>query len=762
MPKFFLKLLNNKNLLFFALLFVLVFAIPQIAFAAWYNPFSWGADFGVAIVNGLIACAFAIPLFIIMTASSIANILFQLVLAYVTTVKVTQDPAVNIGWPIVRDLANMMIVLGFVVIGIATALRIREYEAKQLLVKLIIVALLINFSLLICGIFIDGTNILMNFFFSNVTLCAPGVATPCASSFVPGLTTLGTLFGNIASTDPINFGAALLGMAFFQFIAFFIYILYAIMLLARIIALWMLVILSPLAFVCYVFPATRSVWQMWWKNFFQWCIIGIPAGLFYYIGFKMIANNAASPAPIDISTLLTSTGLANYISGAISTILVPGLFLIVGFFVSLQFSAMGAGAIMGFANKNKGKILGGGFSALQKASGKAGSALQDSKFGKMASSLQSSTSTNAPLRWASKTAGFVMGAPGKTAGALGNYAATQQKTRSALGRLGEQAGAIPTGIDAARTQKTIDTGATIAKAALNSGDTKQIATIENDAANGTGQKKASALQALTDLKRLHTVKGFQDANGSVDMNKLNNAFVASEGFGMSKEIRNKAQNAMPSFARVNPAGIEKFGADEKAKLQKANPTWSTARTDAAFNRTWSPTQIGDALEKKQNAGMKMADMRDIPSSQMDANHIIQSNTGTWRRAAVEYTTEQKDRAVELKNERSENSMTDQRNVAMGAIGPDHAARQIDYDTRLSTQALTNEHNNLSRGALNTWSAGLAPEQRAAYTGAANTAERTKVYRDIERQKRAAASPQGDFAKGDDINGKMSAIDTLKK
>ena len=44
---------------------------------------------------------------------------------------ITKDNMVIHGWQIVRSLANMFIVLGFVVVGIATILRIREYEAQK-------------------------------------------------------------------------------------------------------------------------------------------------------------------------------------------------------------------------------------------------------------------------------------------------------------------------------------------------------------------------------------------------------------------------------------------------------------------------------------------------------------------------------------------------------------------------------------------------------------------------------------------------------
>ncbi|MBI3631487.1 MAG: hypothetical protein HY219_01300, partial [Candidatus Staskawiczbacteria bacterium] len=119
------------------------------------------------------AIVFAMAFLGVIIFGTLANMmggLFLWALSASTVVSYTHitGPDANLvvaaGWPMVRDLANMIIVLGFVVIGIATTLRIQEYQAKKLLPKLIIVALLINFSLLICGIFIDSSNIIIHYF----------------------------------------------------------------------------------------------------------------------------------------------------------------------------------------------------------------------------------------------------------------------------------------------------------------------------------------------------------------------------------------------------------------------------------------------------------------------------------------------------------------------------------------------------------------------------------------------------------------------
>ncbi len=256
------------------------------------------------------------------------------------------NPVVAAGWPVVRDLANMFIVLGFVVIGIATTLRIQEYEAKKLLPKLIIVALLINFSLLITGIFIDASNITMKFFLDK----SHGKATTTylestIKNEMVSITEMAKTSGKVQETL-----AALAGISFFNLVGFIIFMLFAFLFLFRYVALWILVVLSPLAFVCYVFPFTRKIFEMWWSNFFGWCIVGISGGFFIWLADTIIS---------DPRKLTRASGGF----GSLMVFLVPGFLLIIGFLVSLQTSAMGASMAIG-AFKGTGKFAG---SAINKS-----------------------------------------------------------------------------------------------------------------------------------------------------------------------------------------------------------------------------------------------------------------------------------------------------------------------------------------------------------------------------------------------------------
>jgi len=77
------------------------------------------------------------------------------------------DP-IRLGWSISRDVANLFFIIILLVIAIATTLRNMTYGAKQLLVKLVLVALFINFSLLVTQVVIDFTNILALQFYNAI------------------------------------------------------------------------------------------------------------------------------------------------------------------------------------------------------------------------------------------------------------------------------------------------------------------------------------------------------------------------------------------------------------------------------------------------------------------------------------------------------------------------------------------------------------------------------------------------------------------
>src|SRR3989344_7290118 len=92
---------------------------------------------------------------------------------------IINSTVVQIGWGVTRDLANMFFIL--ILLGIALDyILFQSFGVKRALPMLIVVALLINFSLPIAGIFIDFANVFSDFFITKVTGgCLPGDGKSC-------------------------------------------------------------------------------------------------------------------------------------------------------------------------------------------------------------------------------------------------------------------------------------------------------------------------------------------------------------------------------------------------------------------------------------------------------------------------------------------------------------------------------------------------------------------------------------------------------
>ncbi|PIS38677.1 MAG: hypothetical protein COT34_02345 [Candidatus Nealsonbacteria bacterium CG08_land_8_20_14_0_20_43_11] len=260
------------------------------------------------------------------------------------------NPIVNAGWLFMRDLTNMLFIIVLVLIGLGTALKLSGYEAKKTLPRLIGIALLINFTPVILGIMIDASNIFMRFFLGKYTGFELGIR-----SLVSQGNILLKMIADLLPTFGLSVQEALVKtiilLIFNSVFAVTLYCFAAIFAI-RYIAIWILVILSPLAFACNILPSTRSVWNQWWRLFTQWCLIGIVAGFFLYL-----SNFAMVESPNIVNQLSFTTGgglLAQPILHFLESIFpyfVPIVFLFFGFFTALSTSAMGASTIVRFAQK---------------------------------------------------------------------------------------------------------------------------------------------------------------------------------------------------------------------------------------------------------------------------------------------------------------------------------------------------------------------------------------------------------------------------
>lgn len=95
---------------------------------------------------------------------------FDIVLLFSISKTLIDQEFVKTVWTNVRDLANMAFIFILLWIAIATILRVRNNAAKDLLTKLIIIALLVNFSLFISRVIVDAGNMFSMFFYDGFTI----------------------------------------------------------------------------------------------------------------------------------------------------------------------------------------------------------------------------------------------------------------------------------------------------------------------------------------------------------------------------------------------------------------------------------------------------------------------------------------------------------------------------------------------------------------------------------------------------------------
>lgn len=203
-----------------------------------------------------------------------------------------QDVAiVNTSWAIFRDFANMFFILILIIIAFATIFDWQGYNWKGLMPKFIFAALLINFSLAISMIFINISIALSNLMLSQFGDITANLAGGLGiTKLADAMTKSSSIFSTASEATFLSTIVSFVGIIVVASIALMAMISAFIFSIARIPVLWALMILSPLAWITYILPSTRTFWNDWWKWFFGWTFF-LPIYLFaLMMGFVILSN----------------------------------------------------------------------------------------------------------------------------------------------------------------------------------------------------------------------------------------------------------------------------------------------------------------------------------------------------------------------------------------------------------------------------------------------------------------------------------------
>lgn len=314
--------------------------------------------------------------YIVLLLTSIIYYIFSAILVpvIIALIKIHpyQDKFVNFiypGWVIIRNVSNIFFIVALLWVGLRTLLQLDDAsKSRSFIIRLILMALLVNFSLVI------GQSIV-------------GIADTVQSQFLPEGTKVVETLGHKLMVDPIitfrggsdsltdvsgRFDKDALAsdlpkaiiLLILAIAAFFAFVALIAFMVVRLAALWILYMLSPLAYVGRILPQTEKIADKWWTEFTKYAF-AVPIMAFFLNLTALLAVQMAAPTGTSVDTgtgsgtvifggLLRTGDLgAGVVSFAVTVIshFIVLVFLFIGMKFALSFGGVGAEKIVDAAKK---------------------------------------------------------------------------------------------------------------------------------------------------------------------------------------------------------------------------------------------------------------------------------------------------------------------------------------------------------------------------------------------------------------------------
>ncbi|MEI7498428.1 MAG: hypothetical protein WCK11_04045 [Candidatus Falkowbacteria bacterium] len=354
----FISLVKSKSfkrgMIFLSLLLIVLFVLPHLASAAPNPNATDSGTFTSWVKNRIVVVLGWVVYMIASGVGAIGAWLIGFMADVAMFNNIIDNDTVREGWKISRDLCNMFFILILLIIAFGTILRIDSYEAKKTLPKLIIMAILINFSKTICGLLIDFAQIF------TITFANAFVSTGASNNLVSllGMDKMWSMaksggggFTGIDNQSNQDLGfstlAGLLLALVATLIAVVVIIAIVVTLIMRIVMLWVYVILSPFAYLLAAFPSGQKYSQMWWQEFTANVLTGPILIFFMWLAFST-AQSSANKLSIKNEIYSNYNGTASIISafltnGVFTTYLITIGLMIAGLTVAQKVGGVGAG-----------------------------------------------------------------------------------------------------------------------------------------------------------------------------------------------------------------------------------------------------------------------------------------------------------------------------------------------------------------------------------------------------------------------------------
>lgn len=202
----------------------------------------------------------------------VISLLINVLLGFLAYNGFADAPPVVIGWKIVRDLVNMFFIVILILSSYATILgwKRNELHVKDVLPKVLLAAVLVNFSKTIVALLIDASQVVMLTFvnafaaigagnFTNALhlplIAQSGYADQLQAAVSSTAQSVGTDGAGQVIIDVILASAL---QIFLLIVAIGVMMMMVVFVVARIVGLWMLLIFSPIPFLAEALPGSMK------------------------------------------------------------------------------------------------------------------------------------------------------------------------------------------------------------------------------------------------------------------------------------------------------------------------------------------------------------------------------------------------------------------------------------------------------------------------------------------------------------------------
>lgn len=250
----------------------------------------------------------------------------------------------NDGWKMTRDVVNIAFIFILLYAAISTILQANTAKTRSIIIRLVIVALLVNFSLFFTKVVIDSSNIMALAFYNGITVSAPAtqyaktgtpqknISAEIINSFNPqkliGKESFSAFSRGEADNDlvgPGGFIIVILAASVINVVVAYSLLVVGFYFLARLITLWFLMIAAPVAFIAWIHPRTASYTDKWWSALLKASFL---APIFLFMLFLIIKFLIGENFLTDSFTSPENSGTASISTFIISILIKAGIIIL--------------------------------------------------------------------------------------------------------------------------------------------------------------------------------------------------------------------------------------------------------------------------------------------------------------------------------------------------------------------------------------------------------------------------------------------------